>query len=455
MKHAARTAGALAALLAACALGGCGRDPAGGPGPTAATAASGPAPGLGGSASPDAAAAPGTASEDARTALEQLAQVADLEEPTPNRPAPPHPIAGLRGLRTRGEVRFASDPDDVHELDTLFVFPDRARAHMFAKARPTLSSWTEMRRGDELHKRDAVGSPARVLEGEEALGLLLRLERRRALSLYPDGFDWQDGPLLGSGERHVRVEGPAGLLQGGLWARLDASGRAVEIGSRTENSDGGSLLVTAWHALGDRQVPAELEFRWVDENDTVHTIWNETVVSFEADVRYRDEGIFVPGTPGGFRQSVRTDLQVELPADARSVESLAGSSPAAWRVQLAATVARTEAGGAHDLDPTLRVQLDAEGRPAGLLVLSIGAGPAPEGFEPASSRRALQRLLPDRPDNGWERLDEGALGALAEALEGLRAAASEARAGTPGTAYLRLPTPGSGGSAQLVLPLGP
>jgi len=229
------------------------------------------------------------------------------EAPTAVARLPRRPIDGLHGIETRSTLRYVDTPDETHSFEAVYIFPDRARWEF------ELANGEQRRvyrSGDALFV--AQGGPSQPLGDAQRDRLLGDLELRRAMLLWPHGFEWtetENGPEadLGLGGRlRAKVDAETGLLE--TLSLLTPNGTRLE-----------SFRELCWRTDRGRQWPTSLQF-W---HGSAH-LWDET---FEraSTARYVDS-FFTPadrretGAPTNAAQGEQplqpfTSFRLELPAN--------------------------------------------------------------------------------------------------------------------------------------------
>ena len=357
--------------------------------------------------------------------------------------APRERVAGFAGMVTTSTVHYASRPDLPHRLQAVFQFPDRARTTFSLRDVPESGVAIEYRLGPVVHAKSSAEIEARRLDGADARGLVLRFELRRALFLYPDGFEWS-----GDGAHLTAPLGPGVSEVGSLVAELDSEGRPISMAALgPDGREVERLEVSDWRTTGTRRMPARLEYTYGEQ-----VVWIEDVEDARMAV-YVPDAFFVPPVAEGGGDAEGRLVQVEHPSRwaRRAASDATPEGLDAWPARLEAWIERweteldvAEVVGATDHRVTL--ELDATGRPVAALVRLLDdpedeAAARAAGFEPGASGRALVLTLARARDLTPQDLE--ALAALVPAGQ---------RAGAP---YLVLEVPRADGRASLVLPYAP
>jgi hypothetical protein len=300
-------------------------------------------------------------------------------------PPPLAPVAGLVGLESRSRLVYHAAPGVQHLLEATYVFPARARWSRSVLDGGPAERVLHHRYGEHVFTvrgREA----SRELWGTERESLLRSMELRRALFLWPDGFEWH-----GRGDLRRAGLGSLGTLQ----ARLDADGRPIELASLDRD---GVLLecftALSWQEQGGRTFPAAAELVYRGE-----PIWVETVERVVTDIGFVDDH-FLPldRRPPGARAHVPLETRLALePATLRSIELVDhGSFDELVEVARRLHAAERERLAALGFEPAagLVLELDGAGRPTHLQVRLLPfEGAPPPGYEARASEHARTRVL--------------------------------------------------------------
>ena len=371
----------------------------------------------------------------------QPAEQAPVQSPLPG-PAAREKIAGIAGFVAESRVVMPQRPDWPHRFDSYYAFPDRVRWWLSPEGSLAPGARRLVYRyGEQAHLLDAGQADSEELLGAERFDLFLRMELRRALFLWPDGFDWT------TSERSAQADlGPTGRLV----VTLDEQGRPTSLSSLDrEDRPVETLHTITWREQDGRQWPATLRLRG-DQGE----VWTEEILSVRTSPRYLDS-FFLPPDRREFKGDERVDdvlLQgVDLPARVERRFEL--SERGEWRQVIEGCAPLVEAAleslgsDGPGIESAYYFELDDEARPLAL-ILRLAAGE----LEPGTS-----------PPEGWQRRES--LPALSlqvrslswikqERLVALRAAGGQA-AQQAGPIFLRIDIgEGSSAWAQLVLPLG-
>ncbi len=307
-------------------------------------------------------------------------------------PGPRAAVAGLAGFQSVSRLDFGSGQN---RLTALYVFPDRARWHFEDYAAHEGSEHLFLyRHGQRVHQ--LAGGPSQSIEGEERDALLLQMELRRAVMLWPDGFAWS-APENGTRTAPVSADSccPAHSL-GTLVATLadarpsrvearDAQGRVLE-----------ALAIRAWQESNGRTWPRTLAMEsegggFVETIESIETRVHYLELSFVPPDRRATPGANSPGPNILAQDLVPVTYAVRaLPAGVAWEDAL--SQARAW---LAEAAESAKASGAA-VDPVPTFELSEEGRPLRCLVrLAVPREPAPSGYQTQPERPGLLLGLED------------------------------------------------------------
>jgi len=350
-------------------------------------------------------------------------------KPTPLDPPPPRaPIASLRGFESRSRLEYVSQPGRVHELRAAYVFPDRVRWWISAPDGAGEERRLRYRLGRHVLAVEPRQSGSVEYVAEDRDALIAAFELRRALFLYPDGFEWKGEPL----------ERRATLANGDvLTAKLAGEPtRPVRLDLRTESGEfRDSFRAITWRTEGARHWPVSFEV-WNSET----LAWRETVDAIDVDTRFLDS-FFVPpdrrGVVGTPVVGVR-DLDIP-PVCLRRIELAAGSTWDAARAEHARVSEAHAQTSALALETFVTLEIASDGQPRAIL-LRLARMPSviPEGFQ----------VLPERIGAATSVRGLGAV-----TVEALARVSGRLPAGsTPGTAYVRFDSAKSDGDIVVIVP---
>jgi hypothetical protein len=351
-------------------------------------------------------------------------------------PGPRKPLAGLSGFECVSTLVYPAAPDRPHQLKATYSFPDRARWQISAKQGAPGERSLQYRFGEAVYRVPPDSGDSELCAGEDRSQVLLQIELRRALMLYPDGFVWKDD---GAERRAVLAD------LGSLRARAGSDGRPTEIGDA--GPDGKAIDVyksIRWREIGGRAWPASMELWHGGE-----LVWNETVESVDVAARYVDS-YFVPpdrrerspaepdrGEPRNLDIPECCSLRIEIPKGtgwSSALEDLERRR-AEWTSRLAERKL--------ELEGHATIELSREAEPAAF-VLRLASVPEtpPPGFQTTGPRRGLAVAV------------RGLAEVTAARVGDLRKAIPEKSA--EGAAYVRFdPRDGEKARVVIVLPYSP
>lgn len=300
-------------------------------------------------------------------------------------PGPRAPIAGISGFDSLSKVQFAASPEVVHELKVTCSFPERMRWMMSAQLGGSLVRELQYQYGDAVYRIPTGTGASQVCEGEARKEILQRMQLRRALMLYPDGFEWK-----GDGVERTTEMGPLGYLRARVSA--DSGGRpsAIECVDAAGRTNEGYRVVT-WRESAGRRWPATMEF-WHGEE----RIWAETVESVDASSRFVDS-FFVPpdlregSTTRPVGGGIRT-LDIPEICVLRTAIAAGTSWEAALREYESLRASRSKHldGSGLKLEGIATFEVSEKGEPiASILRLTTTPEDTPEGFVREPGRRGL------------------------------------------------------------------
>ncbi len=221
-------------------------------------------------------------------------------------PLPPRkPIAGFEGFECVSSVVFATSLEHPHRLRSTFAFPDRARLQLTVQDEKHGDRDVRYRYGERCYRLPAGTHRSEESTGEERDEIVLSMELRRALVLYPDGFEWKDA----GSERRADV-GTVGVL----FARPTSAADPKPVEMRAVARDGRPLEAyrsIAWREKNGRSWPATLEL-WRGKE----LVWRETIESIDVEGKVID-AFFLPSdrrAATGAAMPIETTRDQELPA---------------------------------------------------------------------------------------------------------------------------------------------
>lgn len=378
-------------------------------------------------------------------ALIALAAALGGEGEAPPRTQDPAPRAAIGRFTTidcASLVVYADAPDVPHRLNATYVFPDRARWWLGIGPEDSPERHMRMRLGSRVHALDPASAVSRELLAEERTEALVLLEMRRALLLWPLGFEWQR-----TGNASTAPLARLGRLTARFADERAANPDALEF-TAEDGSPGDQLRAITWRADGDKAWPVTLELWHANAR-----VWSETVRAIDTKTRFidsfflpsdkRDVGVSTPVATSAVRGTdlpecrvQRIALKPECSLEAALVE---------WR---GAAEGRGKALAALGLalEDKTTIEIDRDARPTALVLrLQPAKGPLPDEIA-----RDFE-LVPERPGLvtsvvGLPSVERGLVTRLLAAVPADAA---------PGQAYLRLDPKAPGGHVLIVLPLHP
>jgi hypothetical protein len=310
---------------------------------------------------------------------------APQDPPTKPVPPPPKPkaIAGIAGFESVSTLQYPAAADRPHQLRATYVFPDRVRWQITAREKDASERLLQYRYGDAFFRLPPRTAASELCEGAERNQLLLQMELRRALMLYPDGFEWK-----GSGLDRRAELGELGSLFAHWAAATDK--RPSEIGDA--GPDGKPIDVykaIEWRETRGRVWPAAAEMWHAGE-----LVWKETVDSVEVQGRFIDSFFLPPdrrdrSTAEPVESGVREldlpatcSLRIELPKGTSWDDALAVRARARdeWTTRLGEQKL--------ELDPSATIEVAGEGEPIAVVLRLLSVpGKPPAGFVVADARK--------------------------------------------------------------------
>ena len=373
-----------------------------------------------------------------------LGTLQDGASATGKPPPPRQPIAGLQGFESVSRVVFPEAPDRSRRLRATYAFPDRVRWQWTRNGEGRGDHEARDRYGERFYLLGEGARQSEECSGAEREEMRVAMELRRALVLYPDGFDWKDS----NGERVASLGD-----HGALYARATSVSdpRPVEMRATTHD---GRLLETyreiLWRESAGRSWPTGLEL-W----RRGQLVWRETIESIDVEGRVID-AFFLPVDRRPGDRATGTPMPLEEARDqelpAACALRVAAPKGTDWdeivlgyerlRRDWTARLSDREIG----LDPLATVEIDAKGDPVAWIVRldRIPDHPPPD-FERTPARRGMALAVA-----GFASIRPEKLGVLARALPPGSAA---------GSAYVRFapkgPNDESPAKILVVLPYAP
>jgi hypothetical protein len=348
---------------------------------------------------------------------------APTKKPSSTGDSPPPPaiqksIAGILGFKSVSSLTYEDAPATTHQLIATYIFPDCAR--WFLGVGDEKSPERQMRY--RFHERAFSVAPrsstSLELQAEERANTLQQMELRRALMLWPDGFDWKvagEGALadLGSlGSLRARFEKPVTVAD----LKDRASGqRPIQVTSLNGKAEEiESFRALTWQEIHNRRWPATAELWHAGKR-----IWREQFESIETSVRYVDS-YFLPADRRELQPSahpMRGRVQpldvpetVSLRVELKSGETWEGAMTECSKLRNLWELRLKKEG--LELDPKNTIELTSGMQPAAcVLRLSTVPTAPPSEFARQPARAAVATMV-----DGWSDVSEAQLSALARAL---------------------------------------
>lgn len=341
----------------------------------------------------------------------ELAQEVKLDEQEPPKPASKKPdtvIAGFRGITIISKIVFQSAPEKPHDFETNYIFPSRARWWLSFDRERSGSRRADYRYGDRVFVLESGTNASVELFELDRSSAIRRMELRRALFLYPDGFDWElDGltgtaPLGGSGDQES---------MGSLQVELDSEKRPrLMLVLSPEGQRHEALIVEKWKTLNDRDWPQVIRLEYGE-----HVIWNETILKIDPGRRYVDS-FFIPvdrrsGTNSNEQSTTSSELrQIDLPVFAyRNFDLPQGTD---WKTafelgrEIWKRENKAESSVAGRLDPVVRFEIGPRGQPTFAILHLVKAESLPSEWQLTEARTGLMLVLDSFDQLSRSRIDK-------------------------------------------------
>jgi hypothetical protein len=202
--------------------------------------------------------------------------------PAKGEPGPRQPVAGLRSVECGSTIVYASRPDDPHRLQATYAFPDRARWWRSAGTETSARREMLFRFGSTFWSVPEGGGVSVRLAGDALTLANIQLEMRRAVFLWPQGFEWKR-----DGKQSVVPLAGLGTLTA-TFADAAAKNPTAFAFTGADGKPGDEYRAVAWRMEKDKPWPTRLEL-WHDKA----LVWTETVDSIDTSTRFID-AYFVP-----------------------------------------------------------------------------------------------------------------------------------------------------------------
>jgi len=371
----------------------------------------------------------------------QIAQ-ADPQPPIIQRPAARVAVGGLSSIDCASIVVYASAPDVPHRLNATYAFPDRARWWLGIGAENSPERVMRLRFGDALFAVEKSGAASRELLAEERAEAVVQLEMRRALFMWPLGFEWKrDGDVAHASIARI------GKLSARFVDKIAATPIALEF-TAENGTAGDAFRAITWREDKGKAWPVALEL-WHD----AARVWSETVRAVDAHTRFIDSFFLPPDKRDGSASkplavgAVRgTDLpECRMQRIALKEGATLAQAFEEWQRTFAARSPEITARGLA-LEEKVTLEIDRDAAPRALLLrLAPTRVAVPEDIAKSFV------VVPERP--ALTTFVMGLTSVSKEPLDALAAAVpSDA---TTGTAYVRFDPKKPTEHVLVVLPLVP
>lgn len=307
------------------------------------------------------------------------------DPPTPRPPSPPKPVAGIAGFESVSTLVYPSAPDHPHELRAVYVFPERVRWQLSVKGGKADERILQYRSGEAVYRVPMRSGTSEPCKGEDRIQTLLQMELRRALMLYPDGFEWK-----GEGAERRADLGELGSLF--VLGSSAGDKRPAELGDA--GADGkriDSYKNIRWREKDGRAWPESMELWHAGE-----LAWKETVESVSVQGRFVDS-FFVPPDRRDRSKADRAPGEVrELDLPATCSLRVEISKGASWDAALAELARLRDDWSKRLAEQKLALEANAtleaswEGEPTAVVLrLSTTPGTPPAGFLNSNVRTGM------------------------------------------------------------------
>ena len=293
-------------------------------------------------------------------------------------------IGNLQGLGHRSRVTFVSYPDRPHQLELSFAFPDRARSQLRPDGARSAQRALNYRFGHQLWSIQPGKKESSELTGVHAAEAVLEFELRRALFLWPLGFEWTS-----AGENRLRAEvvdfGHLEAVLGGDTPNLPIQMEAFD----TEDQERESFRNVIWIEGAERTQPASF-----DVYLRGGLVWEEEVLEVDVQSRFLDAW-FIPADQREITrgQAVKSCVPFEL----GHLDFQRQTLPPNTTLTEAITEAEHQMALSDEiLSPSPHVELTTAGTPKAIWLVRANSSesPAPPGWIGLEGGPALSRFLP-------------------------------------------------------------
>jgi len=304
-------------------------------------------------------------------------------------------LDGVGSLIARSRIVFKAAPDRPHILETTYVFPQRARWWLGIEGDDLAGRLLRYRYGDTMFGIAPGQSESNQLLGLGAIELERQVELRKALFMWPHGYEWQEVGVVRVADLGAAGSLVANLGEGGRpnsMSSLDAEGKPKE-----------TLTGIEWKVAPRTRKDREPRtwphrMRLLAEGGV---IWDEEVLAVETGTRFVD-AYFVPPDRRRLAPRMEIDgtvpLSVDLPASTERRVALRAGLSLADAITFADERNRAEAADLAAAGFVLArypvIEFDPAGRPTTLIQRLVGAPDPPKGWERIPSRPAVSLILP-------------------------------------------------------------
>lgn len=219
-------------------------------------------------------------------------------------------IGGIRSIDCASVVVYSAAPDVPHRLNATYAFPQRTRWWLGLGDEASPERQMRFCYGDALYAVDRQGGTSRELLAEEHAEAHVQLEMRRALLLWPLGFEW----------KRTGVESSSSLPNTGRLVAHFADETAQNPDSLSffalDGRPGDEFRALTWRTDQGKAWPTNLEL-WHEHE----LVWTETVRSIDTRTRFidsfflppdrRDIGSSKPLEVGALRSTDLTECRVQ------------------------------------------------------------------------------------------------------------------------------------------------
>ena len=355
----------------------------------------------------------------------------------------PTVIGGLRGFTILSTIQFEGQPEQPHHFEANYSFPDRTRWWMSVEAGGETYRRADYRHAGQVYGYAMGSGSSHELEAADKAFIIRSMELRRALFLWPDGFEWQ--PTEGKREAVAALSQPSDQASlGSLRVELDEAGQPTIMHVLLPTGDEQEALqVTGWKKNYGRNWPSAIQLIAGGNK-----IWTEVIDQVDPTRRYADIFFLPADRRPGYKPTSGDNAdsevrQIELPIFAARVFELPEGTRWDQTAQLGREIWKRESEllskTDRHLDPVVRFEIDAAGQPSfAILHLSDSSSP-PQPWKLTEARLGLMLIL-DNPNQIIRSRINQLLAAIPAGTE-------------PRPAYVRTVGDESSSRVQVVLPL--